>query len=188
MAASNLNPANAITASRFLTLPLFLWALERGHGQVAMLALILCGVLDLFDGMVARKFDCITPFGEVFDAIADGLCYGTMLFMLMIYQWVPWEPVAIIIVLGALNIGMRVVYSRRAGRTTNYRSFAMERMTAYVCYLVGTGVADYEVQLTYWAYPVLMTVVMIHDTKRMLFDPVPDAPRAAGGQGIAVPS
>jgi phosphatidylglycerophosphate synthase len=171
--ASNLNPANAITASRFLTLPLFLWALERGWGQVAMAALILCGVLDLFDGLVARRLHCETPFGEVFDALADGLCYGSMLFMLMIYQWVPWEPVAIIIVLGALNIAMRVAYSRRAGRTTNYRSYAMERMTAYVCYLVGTGAASYEVALTYWAFPVLMVIVMIHDTKRMLIDPIP---------------
>jgi phosphatidylglycerophosphate synthase len=171
--ASNLNPANAITASRFLTLPMFWWALDRGYGQWAMVALILCGVLDLFDGLVARALGCTTPFGEVFDAIADGLCYGAMLLMLMIFRWVPWEPVAIIVVLGALNIAMRVVYSRRAGRTTNYRSFAMERMTAYVCYLVGCGTADFEIQLTFWAYPVLLTVVMIHDAKRMLIDPVP---------------
>jgi len=173
VAASNLNPANAITASRFFTLPLFLWALERGYGQVALFSLILCGVLDLFDGMVARRFNCQTPFGEVFDALADGLCYGAMLVMLMVYRWVPWEPVAIIVVLGALNIAMRVIYQKRAGRTVNYRSFAMERMTAYVCYLVGCGAANYEIQLTFWAFPVLLTVVMIHDAKRMLIDPIP---------------
>ena len=52
--ASNLNPANAVTASRFLTLPPFLWCVDHGYNQWATLFMILCGVLDLFDGAVAR--------------------------------------------------------------------------------------------------------------------------------------
>ena len=41
--ASNLNPANAITASRFLTLPPFLWAVDHGYQQYATLLLFVCG-------------------------------------------------------------------------------------------------------------------------------------------------
>mgnify|MGYP006143813093 CR=1 FL=1 len=37
--ASNLNPANAVTASRFLTLPPCLWAIDRGYYQIATLLL-----------------------------------------------------------------------------------------------------------------------------------------------------
>ena len=33
--ASNLNPANAMTAARFFTLPVFLWALEHDEHQIA---------------------------------------------------------------------------------------------------------------------------------------------------------
>src|SRR5262245_22162478 len=110
--ASNLNPANAVTASRFLTLPPFVWALEHGYYQWAAACIILCGVLVLFDGAVARAFDCITPFGAVFDAVADGFCYGFFLVVLVIYGWVPWPPVAIILAMGVGNSVLRAVYAR----------------------------------------------------------------------------
>lgn len=176
--ASNLNPANAITASRFLTLPVFIWAVDRGEPQIATIALIVCGVLDLFDGAVARALNCSTPFGEVFDAIADGFCYGLMLLILPIYGWVPWAPIALILAMGIANLVMRAIYARRAGRTTNYRSYAMERMVAFGAYLVGFGVADFQVRLFYWTYVALMAIVLVHDAKRMLLDPVPPAEAA----------
>lgn len=179
---SNINPANAVTASRFLALPVFVWALEHGERQIATAALIICGVMDLFDGWVARKLHCQTAFGEVFDAIADGFCYGSMMLLLTAYGWVPWEPVALIIAFGLVTTIERGVYARRAGRTTNFRSYAMERLVAYAAYLVGFGCADFQVGLFYWGYVTMMAVVVAHDTKRMLIDPVPPeepAPRLA---------
>ncbi|MBP8811073.1 MAG: CDP-alcohol phosphatidyltransferase family protein [Kofleriaceae bacterium] len=173
--ASNLNPANAVTASRFLTLPPLVWAVDHGYQQLATLLLLVCGLLDLVDGAVARLFKCHTPFGEVFDAIADALCYGFAMVVVTAYGWVPWPPVAIILVLGAANMGLRAVYAKRAGRTTNYRSFAMERLVAYAAYLGGFGVGRYETTYFYWVFAVLMIGVMIHDTKRMAFDPIPGA-------------
>src|ERR1700690_767659 len=128
--ASNVNPANAVTASRFLTLPVFVWTIDRGYYQGGAVCIIVCALLDLVDGAVARIFDCITPFGAVFDAIADGICYGFFLLILVSYGWVPWPPVVIILLLGVINIGLRTVYARRAGETINYRSYAMERCVA----------------------------------------------------------
>ncbi len=171
--ASNLNPANAVTASRFLTLPPFVWAVDNGHAQWATLLLLICGVLDLFDGLVARLFKCQTAFGEVFDALADGFCYGFALLVLVGYGWVPWPPVALIIVLGLVNTGFRWLYARRAGRATNFRSYAMERMAAYAAYLGGFGTARFEVDFYYWTFVAVMAVVVIHDAKRMVFDPLP---------------
>jgi phosphatidylglycerophosphate synthase len=171
--ASNLNPANAITASRFLTLPVFIWAVDRGDPQVATLALFICAVLDLFDGMVARALNCTTPFGEVFDAIADGFCYGLMLLVIVAYGWVPWVPVAVIVALGFVTLFERARYARRLGKTTNYRSWAMEKMVGFTSYLVGFGVAQFEVDLYFWFAAIVMAVIVAHDTKRMLFDPVP---------------
>lgn len=175
--ASNLNPANAVTASRFLILPPFVWAVHHGYSQWATLLLMTCGVLDLFDGLLARLFRCQTPFGEVFDAITDGFCYGFALLVLVGYGWVPWPPVAIIVALGLVNTFLRGVYARRAGRTTNFRSFAMERLAAYAAYLGGFGTSGIEVELYFWGFVVLMTVVVIHDAKRMVFDPVVDERR-----------
>ena len=171
--ASNLNPANAVTASRFLTLPPFLYCIDHGYQQWATILMMICGVLDLFDGMVARWFKCQTPFGAVFDALADALCYGFCMVVVAAYGWVPWGAVVIILVLGVVNAAMRAIYARRAGRTVNYQSHAMERLVAYAAYLGGFGTGRYETAYFYWIFAVLMTVVMIYDTKRMVFDPIP---------------
>lgn len=170
--ASNVNPANAITASRFLTIPLFIYGMERDW-QISVIALITCAVLDLFDGAVARALNCTTPFGEVFDAIADGICYGVMLMALPIYDRVPLIPVVLILVMGVANLAMRWAYSHRAGRPVNYRSYAMERMVAYMAYLIAFGCGGFMVDFYFWLYPALMAIVLVHDTKRMLVDPIP---------------
>jgi|RhiMetdeSRZDD1v2_1073273.scaffolds.fasta_scaffold1815811_1 phosphatidylglycerophosphate synthase len=179
--ASNLNPANAITGARFLTLPPFLWAMENDRYQVAGLLVVLCAMLDLFDGAVARALKCTTPFGEVFDAIADGFCYGFFMIALLVYGWVPWLPVAIIVSMGFLNLGLRAVYARRAGRTVNYRSFAMERCVAFAAYLCGFGTTRFEVDFFYWAYTAVTAVVMVHDIKRMVIDPIEPSPAPPPG-------
>ncbi len=173
--ASNLNPANAVTASRFLTLPPFLWAVDQGHYQLACVLLLVCGVLDLFDGAVARLFRCQTPFGAVFDAIADGVCYGFAIVVLTAYGRVPLVPVLVIVGLGLVNTGLRWLYARRAGRTVNYQSHAMERLVAFAAYLGGFGTLGFQVDYFFWTFTALMVVVVIHDAKRLALDPVPAA-------------
>jgi len=170
--ASNVNPANAVTASRFLTLPVFVWAVGNGYYQVAAAAIVVCGLLDLLDGAVARLFDCITPFGAVFDAIADGFCYGFFMLVVVYYGLVPWPPVVIIVAMGALNLAMRTIYARRAGRAINYRSFAMERCVAFAAYLGGFGVAQYQVEYFYWTFAAIMAITLVYDAKRMVVDPI----------------
>jgi phosphatidylglycerophosphate synthase len=173
------NPANAVTASRFLFLPPFAWAVDSGYHQWATLFILICGVLDKIDGLVARIFDCRSPFGEMFDAITDGICYGFALILVAAYGWAPVLPVVLIIALGLLNTGMRGIYARRAGRTVNYKSYAMERIVGYTGYLVGFATAQFEVTFYYWLFVPLMAIIVAHDAKRMLIDPIP-APAAEG--------
>jgi phosphatidylglycerophosphate synthase len=167
------NPANAVTASRFLTLPLFFWAVQHGYHQWATLFMLGCGLLDKADGLVARIFDCRSPFGELFDAITDALCYGFGLVVVAAYGWAPAIPVIGVITLGIANTVMRGIYVKRAGRTTNYKSYAMERLVAYTGYLIGFATAGFEVTYFYWLFLPTMIVILIYDTKRMLVDPIP---------------
>lgn len=175
---SPLNPANAVTASRFLFLPPLVWAVDHGYHQWATLLILLCGLLDKLDGLVARIFDCRSAFGEVFDAITDGICYGFALILVAAYGWAPPLAVGLIVGLGAANTGMRVLYARRAGRTVNYKSYGMERIVGYTGYLVGFATAQFEVAFFYWAFVPMMTVILVRDAKRMLIDPIDDS---AGG-------
>jgi phosphatidylglycerophosphate synthase len=175
------NPANAVTASRYLTLPAFVYWLDKGDYQLATIAVIVCGVLDLFDGAVARAFKCTSGFGELLDAITDAVCYGFFMVVLATYDRLPWVPVVGILVIGVVNAAFRARYAARAGRATNYRSYAMERVVALAAYLSGFGASGFEPDYYSWACFLLMTVVVIHDAKRMLIDPVPAAGGAGGG-------
>jgi phosphatidylglycerophosphate synthase len=172
---SPFNPANAVTASRFLTLPPFVWAVDNGYHQWATLFILICGLLDKVDGLVAKVFDCRSAFGEVFDAITDAICYGFALIVVAAYGWAPPMAVALIIGLGVANTAMRAVYVKRAGRTTNYKSYAMERIVAYTGYLVGFATGGMEVTFYYWMFPPMMAIILLHDAKRMLVDPIPEA-------------
>jgi phosphatidylglycerophosphate synthase len=173
------NPANAITASRYVTLPLFVHWLRHGDVQLATLMVVVCGFLDLFDGMAARAFNCASGFGELLDAVTDAFCYGFFMVVLAIEHRLPWVPVGGILVIGVVNVLFRGIYARRAGRATNYRSYGMERVVAYAAYLAGLGAAGFEPVYFSWTCLGAMTVVLIHDTKRMLADPIPPAEAAA---------
>lgn len=179
------NPANAVTASRYFTLPLFVYWLERGQYQLATLSVVVCGVLDLFDGAVARAFKCTSGFGELLDAVTDALCYGFFMVYLAAGGRLPWVPVAGILALGVLNTGFRAVYARRVGRATNYRSYAMERVVALAAYLSGFGTTGFVPVYFAWVCFGLMAVVVAHDAKRMLIDPVPSDPGDAGKEVAA---
>ncbi len=173
MANTYINPANAITFSRFFTLPPFVIFMMDGRNQLALLMAMLCGFMDLFDGMAARKFNCASGFGEFFDAAADGICYGFMMIFLAWHGDLPWEPIAGIAGLGLINTVGRLAYAKRIGRTTNYRSWAMERIVAYTIFLVGFGVAQYQPNFYAWLCFGAMAFIMAYDMKRMLIDPVP---------------
>ena len=167
------NPANAMTASRFLTIPPFIYCVDHGYYQWGSVVMLICALLDVLDGKVAKFFKCTSQFGEIFDAIADAVCYGTFFVVLLWYHWLPRLPVGIFLGASALNVVMRAVYARRAGRAINYRSWAMERVVGYACFLIGAGLTHYEVVYYSWALTGVAVVVVLHDGKRMLIDPVP---------------
>jgi len=180
---SRWNPANAVTASRYLTLPFLWWAVDHGYHQYATLFIIICGLLDKLDGLVAKIFNCRSAFGELFDAITDGICYGFGLILVAAYGWAPVVPVVCVLAMGLANTGLRFVYIKRAGRTVNFKSYAMERIVGFTGYLIGFATGPMEVTFFYWAFVPVMLVIVLHDTKRMLVDPVPGA-GAAGVTGV----
>jgi phosphatidylglycerophosphate synthase len=169
------NPANAVTASRYLTLPFLAWAVHHGYHQWATLFIVICALFDKLDGAVAKLFNCRSTFGELFDAITDGICYGFGLILVCAYGWAPLIPVLCFVGLGAVNTILRGVYIRRAGRAVNYKSYAMERVVAYIGYLIGFATASMEVRFFYWVFVPVMVLIVVHDARRMLVDPMPPA-------------
>ena len=73
-----MNIANKLTVLRVIMIPLFLFAfwspLFGGYGRyIAAGVFILASLTDLFDGMLARKYNLITNFGKFMDPLADKL-------------------------------------------------------------------------------------------------------------------
>ena len=182
---SRWNPANAVTASRYLTLPFLWWAVDHGYHQYATLFIIVCGLLDKLDGLFAKIFDCRSAFGELFDAITDGICYGFGLILVAAYGWAPVVPVVFVVGMGLANSGLRFVYIKRAGRTVNFKSYAMERIVGFTGYLIGFATGGMEVRFFYWSFVPIMLVIVLYDAKRMLVDPVPGVAGVAGPAGDA---
>lgn len=64
---------NLFTLTRFLLIPvLWYWALT-GEAVYVGIGLIIGGLTDTFDGMVARRMNLVTKFGSQFDSISDHL-------------------------------------------------------------------------------------------------------------------
>ncbi len=71
---SNLNPANLLTFSRILLVPLYLWLFARPSwegGILALLVFVAAAVSDLMDGRLARSRREVTALGRFMDPLAD---------------------------------------------------------------------------------------------------------------------
>lgn len=62
---------------RILIIPVFLWLYYSADSTkeyvVSFVVLAISYLTDLFDGKIARKFNCVTEFGKMLDPIADKL-------------------------------------------------------------------------------------------------------------------
>ncbi|WP_195515061.1 CDP-alcohol phosphatidyltransferase family protein [Paraclostridium bifermentans] len=68
---------NLITASRILGA--FLLFLTEPFSKLFLIIYIACGISDVFDGYIARKFKTESKTGRALDSIADMVLIGVML-------------------------------------------------------------------------------------------------------------
>lgn len=69
----NLTVPNLLSFIRILVIPpLIIFMLDRNFIMAGVM-LIISGVSDMFDGMIARKFNQVTQLGKILDPIADKL-------------------------------------------------------------------------------------------------------------------
>lgn len=72
-----MNIPNMLSVFRIALIPVFgfvyLGAKEQPWFYIAALILLVSGITDLLDGLIARKFNMVTPLGKVLDPVADKL-------------------------------------------------------------------------------------------------------------------
>lgn len=75
---NNLTVPNAISVVRILLVPFFAYFFLKDRLAVAVSLLVLSGLSDLFDGMIARKFNQVTELGKMLDPLADKITQGVV--------------------------------------------------------------------------------------------------------------
>lgn len=62
---------SALTLSRIVLLPYLLWLYLRGEFNAAAVLFFICGLSDILDGFLARRFNLVSSTGKLLDPVAD---------------------------------------------------------------------------------------------------------------------
>ena len=74
---------NLLSLLRLAMIPLLMWLyLEKQEYLWTAVVVVLSGVTDIIDGMMARKFNMVSDFGKALDPVADKLTQIAMLYCL----------------------------------------------------------------------------------------------------------
>ena len=90
---------NLLSFFRLCLIPVFMWlyCVERNYLWTGII-LIISGLTDTVDGIIARKFNMISDLGKVLDPIADKLTQTAMLFCLLTRFPLMIAPLALMVV------------------------------------------------------------------------------------------
>lgn len=89
---------NVLSFFRLCLIPLIIWQYIFKHNyEIALYLLVLSGLTDIADGIIARTFDMVSDFGKAFDPIADKLTQIAMLLCLVTRFHNMWLPLLLLI-------------------------------------------------------------------------------------------
>lgn len=81
---------NLLTLLRILACPVLILLLYERQYEAALWIFLVAGITDGLDGFIAKRFDCVTPFGSMLDPIADKLLIASAYTMLALLGDIPF--------------------------------------------------------------------------------------------------
>jgi cardiolipin synthase len=81
---------NELTFLRLAFLPFFIIAIKYDHYAIALAILVVAGLTDALDGVLARELNQKTPLGAYLDPIADKLLLSSSYFVLALKGDIGW--------------------------------------------------------------------------------------------------
>ncbi len=109
-----MNAANFLTGLRLALIPVLVYILMAEVGNYRLIAgilLVFSALTDLFDGIVARKYNMVTDLGRILDPIADKLTLIAIFFVLLFKEIIPLGAgVVIIIREGGLFLASSILF------------------------------------------------------------------------------
>jgi CDP-diacylglycerol--glycerol-3-phosphate 3-phosphatidyltransferase len=164
------NIPNYLTIIRILVIPVIVLSFYLENSkfahQLGAILFIFASVTDFFDGYIARRFNIVSNFGELFDPIADKLLVGCVLIMLVKKGRVGEIPCLLILAREFLVAGLReflaqirvsVPVSRLAKVKTFVQMFAL---TILILGSKGSGINSLDLigQIALWIAAALTVI------------------------------
>ena len=77
------NIPNILTAIRIILTPFIIYLSSIDNIKLCIILILIASITDLFDGLIARSFNLVSPFGAKLDTISDKLFAGSLIISLM---------------------------------------------------------------------------------------------------------
>ncbi len=88
---------NALSLVRLLLVPVFAVAVLTDHVWTALALLVVAGLTDFLDGVIARRFDQVSRLGQLLDPTADRLYILVTLIALGVLHDLPWWIIGLLV-------------------------------------------------------------------------------------------
>lgn len=100
----NLNVPNALTVLRILLIIPFVYFFVENKIIPAAVVLVVSGLTDMLDGMIARRFHQFTELGQMLDPLSDKMTQGAVVICLAVSQPVLIPLLAVFVVKEVLMV------------------------------------------------------------------------------------
>jgi CDP-diacylglycerol--glycerol-3-phosphate 3-phosphatidyltransferase len=155
-----INP-NQLTFLGFVMSIATAYAYSKGRFGIAGVILIIAGLFDMMDGLVARSADAVTPFGAFFDSIMDR--YSDLILYLGLAVWYGREGrMTYLVLVGVVMIGS-VLTSYARARSENLIDSCkvgfLERPERIVLLIIGSF---YYMEPVLWVLAPLSNWTVVH--------------------------
>lgn len=88
---------NVLSLVRLVLVPVFCWLILTGHDVWALAVLMISGISDYLDGMLARRWGQVSRIGQLLDPTADRLYIVSTILALALRDVVPWWLVVVLV-------------------------------------------------------------------------------------------
>lgn len=153
-----MNIPNILTIIRLLLVPVFAFQFIIGNYIGAIVVFVICGITDVVDGYIARRYSMVTPFGKLMDPAADKILQVTALTLL---TWKGLIPLAVVIVVTlkefTMLVGSAFLYKRKVVVYANWYG-KLATVLLFVSIVLNIGI-DYIGQRGVLINPTLKLIV-----------------------------
>ena len=178
---------NHLTFLGFITSIWAAFVFASGHFATAGLVLILAGLFDMVDGMVARTANTATPFGAFFDSVMDR--YSDLIIYLgLIIHYGQQDRFTYVVLVSVAMMGSVLISYTRARAECLIPSCKvgfLERPERLVLLIIGSF---YFMEPVLWAIAVIGNWTVIHRILHTRSQMRPSEPKPGQGRSVRQPA